>query len=321
MKMKKLVRGVKNRLLRLSDKPHEFLLFNGVSHQKETFFKLQNSFSQAAKKLSEASLGDFVEPHWKDLNKTFLNVIKNGIPFSFLRHPLIGYTMFAQGRGEWMNNQITFLKSIFSIDVLKKVLREDFAVMPLIMQHSFKTSHNSIHLLYHIARWQKTTNINIYDINTVIEWGGGYGRFAVLFDRLRGDKPYTYIIIDTPLFSSLQGLYLSVILGEEKVNFIDNEKGKIMDGKINIVPLNYVGVCGEVKADLFVSTWALSESSLFSQRFVIEKNMYEARHILMAYQEKNIRLPNAEGVKDIVQKFGCVIEDISFLPPNHYIFK
>ncbi|MDB5194405.1 MAG: hypothetical protein JWN50_419 [Parcubacteria group bacterium] len=321
MNSQRIIAGVKNRFSRLSDRPYEWLLMNSRSEEKERFDAMQKDFMLSAERLCRADLGRFIDPLWKGMNETFLKEMKNGIPFNFLRHSLIGFTMFTQKSGKLMQSQIRILRRTFPEHVLKAVLREDPVGAPMIMQHSYLTSHNSIHLLSHVARFEETTGKSIASMDTIVEWGGGYGRLAVLVDRLKASKAYTYIIIDTPLFSSIQALYLSAVLGVGRVNFIDSAEKSIVSGKINILPLNFIEQCDAVKADLFMSTWALSESSPFAQKFVLERRMYSAEHVLVAFQDKNVNLPNAEGVREIARMSGAAVEDIPYLSQNHYIFK
>jgi hypothetical protein len=301
------------------DAPFEWALFLTMRGQIKTFAETKESFLRLITNLTGTDPSAFVDPHWKALNRRFLEVIKDDLPFNFLRHPIIGYTMFVKKGGRTMDTELSFLRNTFPKDTLTKVLREDYVGIPSVIEHTFQTSHNSIRLLYHLARWQQTTGLSIADIETVVEWGGGYGRMAVLFDRLHNGRPFTYVIIDTPLFSCIQWRYLSTILGQHRINFLDNHDAKIVPGKINIVPLTFVDNC-DVKADLFLSTWALSECAPAALEYVIKKNLYSAKRILIGFQDKSTVLPDSERVKEIVDIFGGTVQDIPFLPKDHYIF-
>lgn len=63
------------------------------------------------------------------------------------------------------------------------------------------------HQLYHVHQWEKITGKRIDKLDTIVEFGAGYGALPLLVHRL-GFKG-TYYIIDLPEFSLLQQYYLS----------------------------------------------------------------------------------------------------------------
>lgn len=103
------------------------------------------------------------------------------------------------------------------------------------MNSKYLTSHNTVHHLYHLAYYQEKTGIDFRKINTVVEWGGGYGNLAKIFKRLV-KKDNTYVIFDVPLLSCIEWLYLATIFGKGKVNVLTTSKGKIQKGKFNLIP-------------------------------------------------------------------------------------
>lgn len=179
------------------------------------------------------------------------------------------------------------------------------------------TSHNSIHHLYHLFRFATSRGSKIGDIDSVVEWGGGYGNMAKLFRRM--NEHVTYVILDTPLFSCLQWLYLGTVFGPEAVNLLEKTTDEIIPGKVNCVSIGLVPHV-RISCNLFISTWALSESSRFSQDFVIERHWFDARHLLLAYQLAGERFPNAEQVGSLAREMGADIEEIKFIPGNYYAF-
>lgn len=70
----------------------------------------------------------------------------------------------------------------------------------------------------------------------------------------------------------------------------------------------------------FISTWALSESSKYSQDYVVAHKWFSSKHILLAYQDSNEKLLDADRVGKLATDMGAIIEDIEFLPGNHYAF-
>ncbi len=98
-------------------------------------------------------------------------------------------------------------------------------------------SMNLIHQAYHLAQWEKATGKHIEQLDTVVEFGGGYGAMALLCKRMGFEG--TYIIYDLPEFSLLQEYYLSQFGMLDKIEW--NHKQKLKD------------------VDLFMALYSLSE--------------------------------------------------------------
>ena len=163
-----------------------------------------------------------------------------------------------------------------------QLLREDPVGDP---PHCFKsaagvrTSSNTVHQLHHLLRFQSETRRTIAGARTVVEWGAGYGSLAKLLLRLHGGTP-TCVLIDTPVFSAVQWLYLSTVLGERRVVLHLRPGGPIAGGRVNIVPAAFAGEL-DLWADLFISTWALNESPPEAQRLVLERDFFGADALLL----------------------------------------
>lgn len=199
---------------------------------------------------------------------------------------------------------------------LKTLLLEDYVGVPILNNFKYKTSHNTIHHLYHIIKFLEITKSDLKSINTIIEWGGGYGNMAKLFKKLT-ENEITYIIIDIPIMCCIQWVYLSTIFSSEKINLIENINDSIKKNLINILPICFLENFN-LNADLFISTWGLSESSKFSQDYLVKHNWFNSDHILLAYQDSNDVYPEADRIKIFSEKFNLYTEKIDFLPGNYY---
>ena len=198
-------------------------------------------------------------------------------------------------------------------------MQEDYVGEPLILSSEYLASFASALHLYHFIRFFDKELVDIKQINTVVEWGGGYGSQARIFKRLKHQS--TYIIIDTPLMSCIQWLYLSAILGEKDINIIQESTSSIHTGKINLLPLNFIRQ-HEIQSDLFLSTWALSESSKYSQDYVINHNWYSSKHLLLAYSDNSTEEnPYSDRIGNVAKETGAIIEPIDFHPGNYYAFR
>ncbi len=293
-------------------------LAKGSVEQKKRFCALRSQFRSRLEALEKFDISHYTTPNWKNFNEKVRAALFPEPSFAFLRNPTVMYTMFLSRGGTAMKTELDYLESKLKPEELQRLLAEDGTGAPLLLNSRYRTSHNTIHHLHHLIRFQERTGRALNSISSVIEWGGGYGNLAKLFTRLVG-KQRTYTIIDTPLFSCLQWLYLSTIFGEENVNLIQSPQQTIQEGKINLVPVCFIPNLS-LQAELFISTWALNESSVASQDAVTQRNWFGAKHLLLAYLENYPGLPDSERVAKAAVARGASIEDIEFLPKNHYVF-
>lgn len=259
----------------------------------------------------------YIMPFWQNVNKKVIDSFKPIPKWNFLSNRAIRDTMFVEGDKVWLETQLEYIKK--NLPDYNNLVQEDAFGSPKLLPppHNF-TSHNTIHHLYHLTYFLEQTKVDGNKINTVTEWGGGYGNFAKLW--FRKFPKSTYVIIDTALFTSIQWLYLSSIFGKDKVNIITPKNTKITPGCINLIPLAMLDKI-KIESDLFVSTWGLSESAKEAQDYVVKNKWFGAKHLLIGFQDSYSELPYASRLGDLAKKDGAKIIDISFIPNNHYAIK
>lgn len=313
-----ILRFLRNKYLRLRHRKLHEKLVSKKLQQKNQFNAIKNNFSMYYEKLKRYNIDKFTTPLWKKFNK---KIEKSFLPipsFYFLNNPTIMISMFATRGGKWLKDELSFLEDRVEKKKLKYVLEEDYAGDPLLLNSSYLTSHTAIHHLYHFVKFLNVTGCKVNTLNTIVEWGGGYGSLIRLLKRFI-PKKVTYIIIDTPLFTSIQWLYLYTIFGEKEIGLLLGPEDKIQKNKINLVALPFLNNLN-IKSDLFISTWALSESSQYSQDYVLKSDWFGAKHLLLAYQDNPTGIFNPSRVGRLAENKGATIEDIEFLPGNHYAF-
>ncbi len=314
--IKKIFHTIKKKIKRLSLLKAECNLFSMKRNQKERFSSLQDQFAKYYDKIQRYDISAFVSPLWEKYISELEKVFLPKIPFNFLRNRIMRKTMFVDAGGLWLREEVSFLESVLSNEKLKELLEEDYAGVPYLHDHKYLTSHNSIHHLYHLMYFQHKIKKDIETVDAVVEWGGGYGNMAKIIKRIKND--ITYTIIDTPLFSCVQWIYLSSVFGENDIELIFDTTIKRQKGKINILPLSFLDI-NEISCDLFIATWSLSESSKFSQDYVDSLNYFNADHLIIAFQESSQSYPDASRVGEVMKRRGAEIEPIGFLPGNYYI--
>ncbi|MDY0386292.1 MAG: putative sugar O-methyltransferase [Methanolobus sp.] len=238
----------------------------------------------------------------------------------FLRNETIKKTMFLSVGGRWQNTQIKYLKTIIDEKRLRELLHEDCVGHPTITSFKYNSSHNLIHHLYHLVKFQSETDINLNAIDTVVEFGGGYGSMCRLMKRFNRNS--TYIIIDLPIFSFIQLYYLKEIYGEGEVNIILSDKDEIIPNKINLIPIDerLVDKIKTVKPDLFIATWSLSEANKYGQDYIYANDFFDSKSILIAHQKISKQFEHAESIK-FSDKYRVVYnEETKYIPDNYYLF-
>lgn len=290
----------------------------------KSWLRFNHSYKHFTKLYQEirntSEVGKYIVPLWKNKHENFETKLLARKNFSFLSDDDIRSTMFVDKGGQWMSAQLKILANQYPYLKLLKLLRENSVGNPNIKSLKYLTSHNSVHLLCHFAEFQTKTKVNIEKMNSVIEWGGGYGRMAAIYKRI--NLPATYTIIDLPIFSVLQSIYLAAVLGNQAVHLITKPKEKIIKGKINILPLTKIRGRKWNKNDLFISTWALSESTEYAQSMVEKQRYFGSNYLLIAHQSKNQQLAHAEKIQTHLKNFEIITQEkISYLPAkNYYLF-
>lgn len=296
---------------------HDYrLLVQTRGYQKEAFDSLREAFAAHYMTLAGCDFQRYISPVWHAFNARLERTLLPSPPFTFLNDPMIIKTMSVSVGSRWLQHQLALLEARLHHQALRVSLHEDYVGIPLMARTPYLTSHNTIHHLYHLVRYADATGCALNELVTIVEWGGGYGNLAKIFRRFHGGE-HTYVIIDLPLLSCLQWLYLATIFGVEEVVLILEPDRPIQPGKINILPVCYIDEVS-ISADLFVSTWALSESSFKAMDDVVARAWFGARRLLLAYQKNSKLHPHAERVGALAAARGAVIEAIEFLPGSFY---
>ena len=137
-----------------------------------------------------------------------------------------------------------------------------------------ESSGNLIHQLYHIHQ----AKLQMPELDTIIEIGGGYGMMALICHRLgfRG----RYIIYDLPEFSLLQQYYLSNA-GVEGVEF----KTQIDE---------------TIAADLLIGLYSLTEMPLYAREAIID--LCPATRYLLGYMPEWGGFDNRGWVTELMKR-------------------
>lgn len=310
----KIIEKIKNKKIYLIPKYLE-LVFSQINQIKK-FIKLRKELPEILTTIDNGDFNKFITPLWKNFN---LTIKKESLPilaFNFFRKKVFKKTMIITKHGPMLKEQLYFLESKLDKNLLKKLLEENIIGLPILYDWKYKTSHANIHALYHWIRFNNSLNLKFKNPR-IIEWGGGYGNMARLLFNIFGEN-LEYYIVDTPIMTAIQWLYLSSVLGKDKVEILNSDNQKPTK-KIRLIPLSSADLIPQ-NCDLFISTWALSESTDYAQEYVKNRKWFGAESILYTYQSKNSQLPSSEITSDYFISQGGQVESIPYLPKSKYIF-
>jgi hypothetical protein len=149
-----------------------------------------------------------------------------------------------------------------------------------------------IHHAYHVMRFERATGSSIADLDSVFEFGGGYGGMCRLFHRLgfRG----RYIILDLPLFSALQRFYLACLGPTGSTPSAD---GPELDAHC-VSDADAVAPLLRGSSRLFFATWSFSEVPK-PVRIMSHDAISRCTHFMLAYQDRFEDLVNASMPADL----------------------
>ncbi len=253
---------------------------------------------------------EFVTPFWKEKLDKIGSEFKPEPKVNFLQNGTITNTMF-MSMCDRVRQEYAYLKKSLTKSRLELLLTECLIGCPTTNDFDgIMTSSNTVHLLYHIIKYQNETDNNIPE--RILEWGGGYGNACRLFHKM--SSKLTYTIIDVKFFTCVQRMYLTQIYGKDKINV-----GSYKEGKINLIPLGLLSEL-DIEAEMFISTWAISESSDIAQKYLLQKEVYKAKQFLMAHQGASGPFPFADNLKQLINKEILFEEEIDLLPGNFYLF-
>jgi hypothetical protein len=276
----------------------------------KNFFRLfiaQLSFFFKNKKINkknEAKIIEEIEFFFKKNNIRNSNKLKTHVIFNNYIEKLIIEKRFSNFLQEsviqkifFVHNRIYILfmlvKIIFNKNKLyKKLLLEDNVGNPVRYFLYPESSGNRIREVYHLLNFEKFIKIPLYEIKSVLEFGGGYGNMARLFHRI--NKSVNYTIFDTFHVNLLQYYYLKMLKIPSGFN---NNKN---------INLNYdISKCSSSnkRKKLFIANWSLSEAPI-KLRTIIFNKIVNFDYILISYQEKFENINNHLYFSNIANNFN-----------------
>jgi len=267
----------------------------------------ENANINSLKFINDNDCAKFHTTMWKEHLERIEDIFKND-PLILLCDDLVRYAIYLTAGCQFLKAEMPYLEMRIEKKLLCNLLKENNAYKQTIVHGEYLTSESRVHHLTHLTYLEEKTHINFSRLGVFIEFGGGYGSMTDLVKKFNPNM--TQVVIDFPIMLLVQYYYLLSQYDESDVHLIKDAKDKILEGKINLIPVNLVQKfdIGKLHPDVFCATWSLSEANEYTQnKFIKKYNLFNAKHIFYGYRkyEKiNLRQPcsnelNLTGYKAI----------------------
>jgi len=227
----------------------------------------------------------YLLPFWQANATHVQHRIRAGIPEYFLGDPVITKTMVRRG---WTRAQEFEQEYLQQCGPPMRDYLSDFTESrvggPLLECSTYRCSVNTLGHLYYLARIRESLSAIVDGDHTVIEFGGGYGNFARLYTL--AIPATTYVLVDLPEFLSLQYLFLKANFSTQRAIKVHTDVPAKLERKaFNLVPI-YLLSQSQVAlgGDVFISHFALSETTHFIQQMLVEGRFFNCRGVYLTGQ-------------------------------------
>lgn len=279
--------------------------------------KLIDDLRLEIQQISERNFEDtsLIDPAWIQFRSNLRKELLTTDPRFFLESATLRFTMFHVAKIEEFN----YLQSLDNWPILKKALKESNIGNPERYFAFPDSSGNLIHHAYSLFKFLNMNNLTLKNINTIFEFGGGYGSFCRLCYELGFSGKY--IIYDLPEFTALQKYFLKSV--NPNININSDNDNKIKEVKLisDIHELKKV-LKNEAKIDIFVGLWSISECPLLL-RYQLLNSDISCSNYLFAFAANFGGVNNQEYFSEFTEnnkKYSWKIFPIKHLQKNFYLF-
>jgi len=240
---------------------------------KEVWQLMQEEYKTIANYYSLSGYAKYCHQAWKNHRPIIEKIIHGKPSKKFLSNSTIQATMVRSGRNATQKFEIAYLEKCISKKTKEKVqLFKDVDTSWL--GHAcreFDCSINTLGHLFYAAKVFET--LQNTEIKTVVEFGGGYGNLAHIFKKIQSNL--TIVIFDLPELIALQSVFLRSNLPQADIIVHHTPPEEYKNGAIHLIPI-YLLEDTQIDADVFISNFALSETSQEMQNLVFNKNFFKA---------------------------------------------
>jgi hypothetical protein len=212
------------------------------------------------KKLARSMTGDpYISMHgaWPSYESHIREHILNEPMDEFLRWSTMIATMVV-GDCFYIREEYNSLPE----DIKNRIIDSRVGNPPMIEGTSVSATYS--HQAFHLCKFMELSKVDMRDIHSIVEFGGGYGGMAVVARRLGFTGKY--VIYDLPVVSLIQRYYLDKVGCEAETISMSN--------------WNHAGALKE--PDLFIASYSLSETKPRNREMIFDT--LQPYHCLIVHQ-------------------------------------
>jgi putative sugar O-methyltransferase len=244
---------------------------------KEWWGKMQEEYISVCHNLGLSGADEkekqYNHRHWIGIKDQMKGLILGKPPKRLLQQSAISGQMVRTGIRETQQYEICYLKDCIT-QKTKGLLDQfsDTTFSNLAREcHDFDCSVSTLGYLFSAAK--SLEQFEDQDISTIVELGSGYGGLARVFKSILPDA--TLFLIDIPEFLAIQYLFLHMTLPHVQIIMHSSIPESFDRKAIHLIPSCLVDDL-HIKTDLFISTFALSETAIPLQEAVINKRFFDS---------------------------------------------
>lgn len=259
----------------------------------------------------DESIYDFVHPHWQSRVVTFRPYLEKQFGSRFLRDYPAKDFVWCGGARYWHEKQfkeIDLNSSSRVRQIVKEYRQPRFGSPPNLCRFQGHLTGDKLvtpsaidHFYYlHIIDSLASTS-GVSSIKKYLEVGAGYGNMPYLIKCLYPNV--TIVLIDLVETSLFQYAYLKHVLPGCEISYFHENGFSIKENAINIVTLNHIRLL-DWKTEVFLSSFALTESTAEFRKFISERDFYQAQ-ILFVTGGTDTRFSSDQNMQDaVLEKFS-----------------
>ena len=286
--------------------------------ERDRFRALAPRFPEVLRDLLRRFPAPPAEPTWAGVYAGIAQLMVPDPPFAFLRCPPL-----SRGGAYWDAYDAVVAAELRDVEGWlgtnavnpAEVLRENAVGGPYLYDRRYPTSSMLVQHAVHVCSLWKEIGIRPSELHRVVEWGGGYGSMARLLFRFQ--PRLSYVILDTPVMLALQWLFLSTVLGPDRVVLPGSEDGSSREGRVYLQNSSSFGPVGN-PPDLFLSTYALSESPRALVEGVAARRFFGAEHLWVAYTPTHPDFPQWRILEEAAAQSGARVVPHPVRPKDRY---
>lgn len=193
-------------------------------------------------------------------------------------------------------NAVQFLKALSFWPKIQSILTRSSVGNPLSYPPLSESCGNSVNHACHLATLIVETGLDFNTLQTIFEFGGGFGMLCKLIFKFGFCGNYT--IFDLPEVLALQEYYLSSTL-DKTSSFNHYQKDK----DINFLwDRNQTSEILIAENSLFIALWSISESPFDLRDEIFKKVFQSTKYVLLGYQDEWYGYDNKTYFSNLITK-------------------